>query len=467
MIAQRISTAGIGLLAAILTGCFSPSSEAVGTAAPAPGIPGSSPNAKVNAFFDMGPTAAEIKLPADQVFPRGRVFPFAYYSIGGGSEAKRGELLPEAEKRADQKEIMEAGTTLIGPQYELNGEAVALAREYRRQTVYTIIPEVDGAKLVGSRAFDKYNAANPLPREKIAASIAAQVKAVADNPEIAWWDITPEELRYWRPVEVEYLKLATDTIRANDPLQRPIMMYEPGHRDANSLTKLTPCLDFIAKGMYTNYSSKGDERVWTRYSTQEAVKARELLKRPEIAILALPEMFVEPKTAAERAMIPVWVRHDVYSALTAGAQGVLVFSASKRPNFSSRPIYLDAYKTVASELTGKLDLGTVFLFGKRMDDLEFQNISGPETVKLTMKNGDLTLPATAMANIAFNRLRYVILVNSSPETVTGMVSGLPYGNDVTVRDLWSDRPAWSAPEGEFEVELPPWGVRAFVLGRGQ
>ena len=342
-----------------------------------------------------------------------------------------------------------------------------MAREYRCQAVYTIAPEVDGVTLVGSKSFDKYNAANPLPREKIADSIAGQVKAAAGNPEIAWWDITPEELRYWRKAEMEYLKLATDTIRANDPLKRPIMMYAPGHCDAAALAKTAACLDFIAKGMYTNYSGKSAERVWARYSTEQEVKARAMLKRPDLTVLALPEMFVEPKTAAERALIPVWVRHDVYSALVAGAQGVVVFSASKRPNFPSRQIYLDAYEKVAEELTGKLDLGTVFLFGKRMNDLEFQHVSGPETVKLTMKNGDLTMPAAAMADLAFNRLRYVVVVNSSPETVTGMISGLPYGNDVTVRDLWNKRPGWTAPEGEFEVELPPWGVRAFVLSRGQ
>ncbi len=458
---------GVCIFAGLLAGCKGTHCGHDGEIQIQPaGVAGSSPTASVNAFFDVGTTSQDIKLPADQVFPRGRIFPFTYYSTGGGTLTKRGDLLPEVEKRADQKEILDGGATLIGPQYELNDEGVALAREYKKQVVYTICPVVDGKKMIGSKSFDRYHK-EPLPRVKIANSIAEQVRAVAGNPEIAWWNIEPEELRSWRKAEMEYLKLATETIRACDPLKRPIMIYDPGHRNAEALAKLAPYLDFIAKGMYTNYAKMIDMRVWARHSTQEAVKARAMVNRPEITVLALPEMFQDPKNPADLAMIPVWVRHDVYSALVAGAQGVAVFSASKRPNFESRQVYLDAYKTVATELTGKMDLGTMFLFGKRMSDLSFQTISGPENVTLVLNKKDLIFPAVDMANIAFNHLRYVVVVNSSGENVNGMVHGLPYGDDVMVRNLWNGRPAWAAPEGEFEVELPPWGVQAFVVYRAQ
>ncbi len=455
-------TAAAGLLSGCVWGAKAPVEK---TALPQPGVAGSSPSAQVNAFFDQGPMAQDIKLSEAGVFPRGRQFPFSFYSTGGGSVAKRGELLPEAEKRADQLEILNAGVTLIGPQYELNGECVQLAREYKRHAIYTLVPELDGKPLIGSKAFDQFNDKNPMPATKIGASIAAQVRAVAADPEIAWWDITPEELRFWRKNEVAYLKLATDVIRANDPLKRPIMMYEPGHRNADALTKLTPYLDFIAKGMYTNYSGWGKNRVWVLYSTGEAVQARKQLKRPEITVLALPEMFVEPKDKAERALIPTWVRHDVYGSLIAGAQGVLVFSASKRPNFESRQAYLDAYLEICRELVGPAGLGQVFLFGKRMDDLEFQTVSGPEKLELTVAKKKVEMPAVALANFAYDHLRYVFVVNSSNEPVSGMVRGLVYGGDVMVRDMWSDAPAWHAPEGEFEVELPPLGVAAYVVYR--
>ena len=196
----------------------------------------------------------------------------------------------------------------------------------------------------------------------------------------------------------------------------------------------------------------------------EKSHGRRLLNRPDLTLLALPEMFQEVP-AAERKMIPVWVRHDVYSALVSGAQGVLVFSARRRVKFDSHRDYLEAYLTVAGELTGKMNLGQVLLFGKPMKDLTFQTISGPKEVQLKKGKLNVKLPAVAMANIAFNHLRYVIVVNSSPETVTGMISGTPYGSDVAVNEIWSSEPPFIAAEGEFEVELPPWGVKAYVIYR--
>lgn len=50
--------------------------------------------------FFAGPCSGDIRLPADQVYPQGRLFPFSFYSTGGGSVTRRGVLLPEAERLA-------------------------------------------------------------------------------------------------------------------------------------------------------------------------------------------------------------------------------------------------------------------------------------------------------------------------------------------------------------------------------
>ena len=76
------------------------------------------------------------------------------------------------------------------------------------------------------------------------------------------------------------------------------------------------------------------------------------------------------------------------------------------------------------------------------------------------------MPPVTLANFACDRRRYVLVVNSAEEPVSGMVRGLPYGSDVMVKELWSELPGWIAPEGEFEVELPPLGVRCFEIRRG-
>ena len=453
------------LIALLLAGCCfkSASVDNPGKKMPLPGIAGSSADSKVNAFFDVGPMASDIKLPADQVYPRGAIFPFSFYSTGGGTGGRKGAKLSDPQRDADQEKILKGGATMVGPQYELNFAAPKVAAKYKKAAVYTLCPVIDGVQMQGSKSFDKYTM-KTLPREKIIASLTEQVKAVANDPSIAWWDITPEELRWWNECEAEYARIAVEVIRANDPLKRPVMMYEPGHRDGTALAKLGKYYDFIAKGMYTNYYGWKNARAWNRYSMMQEAEARRQLNRPELTLLALPEMFQEvPK--AERKKIPVWVRHDVYSALVSGAQGVLVFSARRRVKFESHRDYLEAYLTVARELTGEMNLGQVLLFGKPMKDLSFQTISGPKEVQLKKGKLNIKLPAVAMANIAFNRLRYVIVVNSSPETVTGMISGTPYGSDIAVSDIWSSEPPFIAAEGEFEVELPPWGVKTFVIYR--
>ena len=416
-----------------------------------------------NKFFRQGIGPETVKLPADQIYPRGRIFPFSFYSIGGGSSAKRGELLPAAEREADQREILADGNvTLIGPQYELNDASLDVAAKYRVKMVYSVQPKVDGTLVDRKYLQQLTKEGKTLDREKIAASIAGIVKAVAHRPEIAWWDLTPEELRSWEKNEGDYLQLAADTIRANDPLKRPVFMYEPGHRDAASLAKTLSPQDLSCKGMYLNYSGMKHQRVWARWSIEQEVEAIRLAGKSQVAPIALPEMFQQPKPE-EMPLLRSWVRHDVYCALVNGAKGIMIFSASKRPNFTARADYLKAYLEVARELNGPLGLGQVFLFGKRLDDLEVATLEGPEKITLKGPRWTREYPAVSVANLAWNNARYVILVNSAEVPVKVVVSRLVYGSGVTVKSLFDATPEFTAPEGDFEVELKPLEVAAFKI----
>ena len=100
-------------------------------------------------FFNQT-TEVPAGLSSDKVYPQGSLFPFSFYSTGGGSTVKRGDLLPAAEREADQKQIIEGGVTLLGPQYELNDESLETARKYGVQLIYTVIPVVDGSRLSGN-----------------------------------------------------------------------------------------------------------------------------------------------------------------------------------------------------------------------------------------------------------------------------------------------------------------------------
>ena len=431
------------------------------------GQSGIASSAKVNEFFDVGPVAKDIKLPGDNVYPLGSKFPFSFYSVGGGSTKKRGELLPEAEKLADQDRILAGGVTLVGPQYELNKEVVDLAKRGKVKAIYTINPVVDGEKMEGSKIFDKWSRARkPIQWDKIKASIAEQVKAVAHNPEIAYWDLTPEELRPWRKNEMKFIEIGAQTIRENDPLKRPIMMYDPGHRNATSMATTCKHLDFVAKGMYTNYSGKKTQRVWNRYSVEQMAGARTQLKRENnMTILALPEMFQQPKSAEELKMIPTWVRYDAYSSLTSGAQGILVFSASKRGKFPAWSDYLDAWLTVCKELTGPANIGQAFLFGEKRNDLTLDQTQGPKEVKIVVSRKEHTYPGITLSNIAFDHMRYIFAVNNTTEPVAGVIDGLPYSSEIKVKPLWGDGETMTVPEGNWEFDLPPYGVAGWVIYR--
>jgi hypothetical protein len=58
----------------------------------------------VKKFFNID-TVPVTGIPADQIYPKGRLFPFSFYSTGGGSEEKREELLPETKNLPPQKVI--------------------------------------------------------------------------------------------------------------------------------------------------------------------------------------------------------------------------------------------------------------------------------------------------------------------------------------------------------------------------
>jgi hypothetical protein len=142
-------------------------------------------------------------------------------------------------------------------------------------------------------------------------------------------------------------------------------------------------------------------------------------------------------------------RYNVYSALLAGARGIFI----KAPKLDKK------YSDIRGELNGKMKLGQLFLFGKTRNDLKIKIIAGPKKIRCTGKE----YPSVAMANIAYKNSRYVFLVNSGSETVELIVDGLVYGSTVTVQDIFVPEDVFTAPEGDFELEIKPLEVKAFRI----
>lgn len=392
-------------------------------------------------------------LPTDRIFPSGRIFPFGGYSPD-----------PAREKAN--------GFTLLGPIYPSYADSepdpddlakfLGEAELEKLPVVYPIGLKMD---------FDRdLNAARlEISYEEISEKIAEQVTRVRDRKDIAWWSIEPEELLFYREPEMEYLKIVCEAIRANDPLNRPIYMYDACNRGADGLGVLLEDVNVVGKGMYVNFSKQMESRVWCRWSMEQQAQAIQATgQENDYLSIALPEMFEEPPPD-HKHLIPVWARHDVYSGLAGGAQGVIIFSLWARDGFPSFQEYYNAYVEIAKELTGKKGLGQIFLFGQPQSDLKVSVISGPEWVEMTFPGGNVTSPVTYSSlnsrEIAYKNYRYLLLVNDANENVEASVDGFP-AQESKVLEIHSETPVKINEDGAIRVSLEPWGVKLLRFEKG-
>jgi len=146
--------------------------------------------------------------PASDIYPQGTKLLFSAYTL-------REPQLSEAKAN---------GFTAIGPYYRRDkSRAVNFAERAGLPLIYSIGPKIDfaGTKIESdAEALEK---------------IAREVNEVSKIEDIAIWNLGNEELRHWRTREMDWLKKVTAVIRANDPYDRPIMMYEPNHRNSEQL----------------------------------------------------------------------------------------------------------------------------------------------------------------------------------------------------------------------------------------
>jgi len=399
-------------------------------------------------FFDAAPDPGAA-LPADRIYPQGRIFPFSGFSGR-----------PEREKAN--------GFTMHGPVYGTNKLAALAANEQAGLPFpYTIGLDM------------KFHSDKPLSltETEIKAAIAEQVAQVASRTNICWWYLQPEEIRYWRKNELAYLKTASEAIHEADPLKRPVWMYDPNHRDAQALVQSGAHLGLLGKGCYVNYAGYQDRRVWVRWGMEQQVEAIRQLGGRRIPLL-LPELCKDPEPA-RFGQIPAWVRHDVYCGLIHGAKGIVIWSLFKRPAVrESYDLWYAAYATAARQLTGERKLGEVFLFGDLRHDLTVRQLRGPATVMLADKaktaeakslsdrekaGRRVEYPALSWRELARGASRYLFVCNSSPEAVRAAVSGFPAASAIEEADTGA---GVSVPSGTtLEFELPAWGVRALKFSR--
>ena len=397
------------------------------------------------AAFYAVPANAGAQLPADGIFPQGRKLAFMGYS---GQPARD----------------LTNGFTVAGPVY---GNQISHL-ERCAANGWPVVAHI-GLPL-------KFTApggpAKPPAPGAWQGEIQKQVRAWADNKEIVWWAVTPEELRPWKSAEMDYLKNVCAAIRQNDPLQRPVYLYNPNHRNAQTLAPIARWVDVVAKGAYVNSTGHQHERAWVRWSVEQEIAAISVAGRPSAIPLLNPELCKDPEPA-EDGKIRAWVRHDVYLGLASGAKGVLIWSLYPRPEVRRTwQLWYDAYAGCGRELNGPRGLAQVFLFGERRADLKIRQLAGKTVVSVTLggkaeagttSENERTLratnlPAWTSAEYACAGSRWLFLINSANSPARFAVSGWPAAS--RAEDAVTGAAIALGPDGNLPVDLPGCGVFA-------
>jgi hypothetical protein len=241
---------------------------------------------------------------------------------------------------------------------------------------------------------------------------------------------------------MDYLKNVCDSIREDDPLHRPIYLYNPNHRNAQTLAPIARQVDVVAKGSYVNLTGRKHQRAWVRWSVEQEIAAIQTAGRPGAIPLLNPELCQDPDPA-EDGQIRAWVRHDVYLGLASGAKGVLVWSLFPRREVQRTwRLWYDAYAECGRELNGPRGLAQVFLFGERRSDLTIRQIAGEASVSLGLGGKveagttsaqeraarQIKIPAWTAAEFAYQDSRWLFLINSANSPGRFVISGWPAGS---------------------------------------
>jgi hypothetical protein len=376
--------------------------------------------------YDSGRDLNETK-----IYPQGRIFPMMGYSGDFDQDKAR-------------------GFTVAGHAYsKQSGQLVILNNAMTAGQSYVYGVGLDGTFI------DK---TIKVPTQAVLKkTIMDQVKKVAAL-DVCWWYVKPEELRYWMGNELTYLRVVTDAIREADPLKRPIMMYEPNHRNASALVKTCKYQDIVGKGTYVNWWGVQNNRVWVRWSIEQEVNAINQLNKLDTVNripISVLQMSADPAKTYD-SVIPRWIRHDCYLSLLCGAKGIMIWSLAHRASLTrTYNTHYNTYATIATELTGSLGLGQVFLFGKEINTIACTQTSGATTASVVMDKVTTTHQVLTVKTYCFRKNLYFFATNSSNGNLVFTINNLTSSNAYTT--LFSNVTIKASGQKKV-VTMPSWGA---------
>ncbi|MDF7823693.1 alpha-glucosidase C-terminal domain-containing protein [Pontiellaceae bacterium B12227] len=350
------------------------------------------------------------------------------------------------------------GATGIGPYYGgTSGQVSPLAEAATLDANFSYkvnLPSMAGFTAANSDAF-----LWP-PDATLIAEATAVVDAVKTNRNIIIWDLVPEELRHWKPNEMNYVEVVADAIRAADPLGRPVMMYEPNNRKMTSLIHTIPHLDICSKGTYVTAVNGGEfrhNRIWARWSMEQQLGAIAAANTNAVPWVMLHMAYDVPD--GEEHWIEDWCRHDAYMGLIMGGQGISVWSGWRPRNSWTNDFqdFFDGYLSVAADLNHSRNLAPVFLFGTETAGVTHSVSSGPSSLELIYGGETNSYPPVTYRMREFLGQQYLFMVNSATQAVSLTFSGVP---DAARTDLFTGT-HYGASGGTFAITLDPYEVAGF------
>ena len=383
------------------------------------------------------------KLPKDKLYPQGQIFPFSGYSSPSGDKMKQ------------------MGFTATGPTYG-NSQAKLAASTAKAglKNIWQLHVKYDDIVIDGKKNLAKAAGKKGIDWVKMGKCVEDSVKEVLAKYDstIGWWALGVEEVRWWNKNEMKYIEVAYNAIKKADPKKRPMWIYMPGHYGAGGMRKYMPFMDMLGQGYYPNFGDRAGYRYWCE-NVQATVKGF----TPDRPMIAVTEMFRDPKTDEDYNLIGAFVRHDVWMALIHKFKGIVVFSFGNRRNFDSYGEYLYQYSVVAKELTREGGLGNVVLFGEDMNDVTLTITEGPKTVNVQKKEGKpvqiktYTYPTVKYRDVRHNTGRYFFAASSSKEPVKAVIKGLPK-QAIKVINAADGKVLDETSNGTFELKFGPLGV---------
>lgn len=401
------------------------------------------------------------------IYPQGQQIGYGLYAIAGQNNFDP--------SKSNHERVVEQGFTLAGPYYDYDWQGLEYVHQAAEAGLKFTYQLRSHESLQGIPLEQRTSAIAALSDAQIAGVAREQVEAVLDDPvanaTVARWATMPEEIRYWVAEDLRHQQITIDTIRQIEiergALSRPIWSYQANHRTANQLVITGGDLDIITKGSYlTTRDDRGPQRAGRAiWNYDQILTAAETLDATPQVIFQLYEDFTDPQTGTDATEIERVLRHDVYLALVKGVTSLNVFSMfENRPNLTTHNEQFEAYGSVATDLTGPLNLQEVFLSGEHRDDLTIRPTDAPKTFAYTdIYDGSHVYPTLHWLSVAEGDARYVVLVNSTESPMTVEIDGLP--SQYVVADLFEGS-SQNATSAMHAVSLDVLGVKALRFTAG-